>query len=391
MSKSEDKKRAPDHFATHVCVVSAQAAPNLLALLDPQLKPKRVVLLVSKEMRTQAQNLTDVIKESGIQVERLELPDVHSYDQIQESLFALDAPKYGEVAVNISGGTKLMALALNSICTELNFPVFYLDVNTDHVTWLPQKNVSPRPSIRLREQLKLRHYLLGYGFSFEDKSKPEITRDEEDFVIKVVTEYSTFEKGLSQLNYIGQKCEKSRKLKHPLTDDEQDSRSLMELLKVASSCKILNLEGDRAITYTSEATRDFAKGGWLEVHTFNQVTKLTGALDIRDRACNLEVISNDSVKNEIDIAFLARNRLHTIECKTGNLAFEGGYKANDALFKLAENARRFGGIGTKSMLVTFRTLGEPERRLARALNVTVVQGKELASLSSHIKKWVVPA
>ncbi len=396
MAKPTDLNSLENSFDTHVCIVSGQAAPNLLALLDPQLKPQWAVLLTSREMLTQSHNLIKVLQEAGVQTEVIALPDAHDYAKIQEALFALEDTRYGKIAVNVSGGTKLIALALNSISESCKWPVFYVDLDINRVIWLPQAGAELRPAAPLQEQLRLRHYLQSYGFTIPNPiEKPARSSDEEHFIQKVVTQYAQLERGLSQLNFIGQRSESSRKLEVTLSDNERDSRSLSDLLSIAASSKLIK-QSDGVITYASEAARNFSKGGWLEVQTFYAVTQLTTELQIRDRACNLEVLSGNQAKNEIDIAFLAGNRLHTIECKTGNLYNTGNTngneaklnKANDALYKLAENARRFGGIGTKSMLVTFRSLQESELKLAQALNLTVVHGKQIENLSQAIRKWV---
>jgi hypothetical protein len=94
---------------------------------------------------------------------------------------------------------------------------------------------------------------------------------------------------------------------------------------------------------------------------------------------------------------MARNRLFVIECKTaridkpqGNADRPAPPKANDTLFKLAENCRRIGGQATRGMLVSYRKLGEAELRLAKALNIEVVAGADIASLPQKLKKWVTP-
>jgi hypothetical protein len=53
----------------------------------------------------------------------------------------------------------------------------------------------------------------------------------------------------------------------------------------------------------------FRQGGWLEQHVFQQVASVSGELHIRDKAANLEVTDSAGVKNEMDVAFMARNRL----------------------------------------------------------------------------------
>jgi hypothetical protein len=145
----------------HVCLVSAQAAANLLPALDPSLKPEKVVLVVSAKMKPQAESLAAVFKEVSVRVERCELEDEHDYRKIEDSLLRL-AEQYPEdkVILNATGGTKLMSLVAQSVASAAGWRMFYVDADTDLVTWLG----AGAPAIhRLSEQLRLRHYLLGYG------------------------------------------------------------------------------------------------------------------------------------------------------------------------------------------------------------------------------------
>lgn len=109
---------------------------------------------------------------------------------------------------------------------------------------------------------------------------------------------------------------------------------------------------------------------------------------MRDKAANFVVLDRDGVKNEMDVAFMARNRLFVIECKTARMDAEQHTEANDTLFKLAEVCRRVGGLGTRGMLASYRPLRDAEKKLASALNIDLVCGTELARLDEKIKVWV---
>ena len=122
--------------------------------------------------------------------------------------------------------------------------------------------------------------------------------------------------------------------------------------------------------------------------TGGAVAALTAGLGLRDKAANLEVIDAGGVRNELDIAFLVRNRLFIIECKTARMDSPKAPKANDTLFKLAEIVRRVGGLGARGMLASYRPLRDSEQRLARALSIELVCGAELARLPVRLKDWI---
>ena len=172
-----------------------------------------------------------------------------------------------------------------------------------------------------------------------------------------------------------------------LTEQQADSRALDALLREFEDAGALAREGAK-LTFASETDRDFVKGGWLERHVFQIVQGLSGELGLRDAAPNLVVRDAGGVKNELDVAFLARNRLFVIECKTARMDRPEAPKANDTLFKLAEICRRVGGLGTRGLLVSYRGLRDEEKRLAAALRIELVTGAELARLKEKIRGWV---
>jgi len=99
-------------------------------------------------------------------------------------------------------------------------------------------------------------------------------------------------------------------------------------------------------------------------------------------------------KNEIDVAFLYRNTLHLIECKTANLA-QGGKgddnKATEALYKM-ESLLKLGGIRTRGMVVDYRgqlSSSEADLQRAQEAGIAIVSGAALKDLKGAISRlWL---
>lgn len=380
----------------HLCLVSQQSAPNLLPALDPALKPEKIVLIVTAKMQRQAANLSAVLKENALQTELLQLGNEQDFHHIENDLLELAARLEAHtVTLNITGGTKLMSIAAQSVAQASGWRMFYVDADTDRVIWLGHDKTPPHP---LQEQLKLRHYLRSYGFELPSKpDRSQASSAQQQLSHTLAQQAGSLENSLSTLNALAQDAEHRRALSVAMNAWQRDSRSLDVLLRHFEQAKALSVVGER-IQFASEAARDFVKGGWLELHSIQAVHQVTGALGIRDKALGLEVIDTTTqTRNELDIAFMARNRLFVIECKTARIDKPQGPsdkplppKANDTLFKLAENCRRIGGLGTRAMLVSYRKLHEPELKLAKALNIEVVAGADIARLPEKIKHWVQP-
>lgn len=369
----------------HVLLVSAQAAPNLLPALDPAMKPAEAILLVSGKMQPRADALEKVLAQTGVKITRINLANEHNFDALESTLMELAASRdEQDIALNVTGGTKLMALAAQSIAQTAGWSVFYVDADTDEVIWLGKH----AKRHQITEQLRLRHYLMGYGFELRNGvERPQPSARHNELLDTLLSQIGSLEQPLSQLNWLAQSAESANKLAVTLTTQQQDSRSLEALIRNFEHAGVLSSLRDQLV-FASAEQRSFAKGGWLEHHVFRVVSGLTGEITIRDKAANLEVTDAGDVKNELDIAFMARNRLFVVECKTARMDRPEAPKANDTLFKLAEICRRVGGLGTRGMLASYRALREPEQKLARALGIELVCGAELTRLDEKLKAWV---
>lgn len=369
---------------THVLLVSAQAAPNLLPTLDPALKPQCALLLVTQKMQKQADALARVLKETGIKVDLLEVPNEHDISQLEEVIFSI-AERHvpGDLAFNLTGGTKLMALAAQAVASAAQCPTFYVDVDTDEVIWLEDRS---RGNVKLTASLRLKHYLQSYGFSISDRQHPHNPPSYQALQNTLVLNCRNLENALGSLNFLGQVAEDRKTLTVSLDEALLRDMSLDALLRDFENAGVLSRQPN-TIRFADDNARFFCKGGWLELHVFQTLTSMQDKIGLRDKASNLVVTDPDGVRNELDVAFLARNRLFAIECKTARMDKPGSTKANDALFKLSENSRRIGGLGTKAMFASFRRLNEPELKLAKALNIRVVCADQLARLDEHLLDW----
>ena len=99
-------------FDTHVCLVSQEAAANLLPATEPTLEPKHVVLVASPEMKGKADHLGQALKESlpSVSIEMVEMTTAYDLTVMLEELFNLfDRLKNQgrKVVVNVTGARSL--------------------------------------------------------------------------------------------------------------------------------------------------------------------------------------------------------------------------------------------------------------------------------------------
>ncbi|MGQ0656644.1 MAG: Card1-like endonuclease domain-containing protein [Chromatiales bacterium] len=145
--------------------------------------------------------------------------------------------------------------------------------------------------------------------------------------------------------------------------------------------------------FPSERDRFFVNGGWFEIYVYDRMRRLLPDRPIiQDLAHGVHVqreVRGKPVRNELDVAFLAGNRLHVIECKTRqwNGSEENGPGA-EALYKLDSLRDLLGGLQAKAMLVSYQNLPDHDRRRAADLEIGVCAGNQVQRLSEFLREWL---
>jgi hypothetical protein len=386
-------------YNTHLCLVSTQATPNLLPVLDEDWRPRRVVLACSAQMKSAAQSLRSVIqtKGGGIVVDLLNLPDAYDYAALSDAFLNFIAEQAEEdIALNVTGGTKLMAVAAQEVFRSVDKPVFYVNVESDQVLVLGEKSAS-HP---LRAKLKVHEVLKAHGYTVSTLEHPQVSRELRDLTARLIDHVVSAGRALGIFNALA-RAARDNHLRAELNPSQQDSRSLGDILALFEEAGLVRVQGN-ALIFKSEEARSFANGGWLESHVFEVLQSLRSQSEgISDVVMGMRVgfagasgRTADHDKNEIDVAFLYRNTLHLIECKTANLAQVGNgedNKATEAIYKL-ESLLKLGGLRTRGMVVDYRgelAKSEANQKRAAEAGIAIVSGSQLKDLKGAINRlWL---
>jgi hypothetical protein len=387
------------NYDTHVCLVSAQATPNLIAAIDEQWRPRRVVLATSREMSEHADHLERVLKRRGIAVERLRIADAYDYHGLYDSFFKFLDTQKAATALNVTGGTKIMAMAAQEAFHDAKSPVFYVNVGTDEILVLGDR----KRNASLSGKVGLADFLEAHGYTFAigtRPAKPSVTRGESDLTQRIVDGVEQFGPALGELNAIAAQAKGS--LSGKLDERQSDSITLNAIIELFVEGHHIHRDQQR-LRFASEDSRLFVCGGWLEQHVFKAMADLAGSKLFADYGMNMKVLApNGTTANEIDGAFLYRNILHLIECKAANLASTGNSgddKGTEAIYKL-ETLLKMGGLRTRGMLIDYRgklsiayNKDDKERvkanfARAKAANIQIVSGSAIKTLKSEISNWI---
>lgn len=376
---------------THLCLVSAQATPNLTPVLDPAVAPRRVLLLVSPDMGERARWLEEVLGSRGIAVSRWTIADPWDVEQIQTRVLELleaerASVEAGDIALNATGGTKPMSIAAYEAFRAYDLPIFYVHPERDRLIWMSPDGRAP---IDLANRLSLAPFLLAHGARVvggQGNPMPEPPRALTEWLVANVR---THGQSLGRLNYLANQAEGG--LRSPPMDPQslRDQR-LQVLIDRLAAQGLLRVSG-KSLVFPDEGSRFYVNGGWLEGHVFDLLRGLRRELpQIQDLARSLEILRQsprgDSIPNEIDVACLAENRLYIVECKTRSWR-EGG-RGSDALYRLDTLGDLLGGLQARTLLVSYRALPPHDLRRAADLGVTVCAGPRLAELGSALRTWL---
>ncbi len=378
-------------MSTHLCLVSAQPTPNLTPVLDPETAPRRVILLVSPDMRRRAAWLAGVLRERGIRVEDWPIDDPwdieHVYYRVLELLERERlAGTRDALALNATGGTKPMSIAAYEAFRDDGLPIFYVHPEQDRLIWL---SPTGRPSRELADRLRLESFLQAHGARVQGEPRrnvPEPIRLE--LAQEIIVGIGHFGHALSQLNYLASSAQRSL-LTEPVKEDRGPLAELIDLFENIGSLR--RTEG--RLRFPDEQERFFVNGGWIEAHVFDAVRQLRREDPrIQDCAYALEVEREQrdkSVPNELDVAFLRDNRLHIIECKTKR--FRGAVAESEgsgALYKLDSLRDLMGGLQARAMLLSFLDLPDHDRTRAADLSIWVCAGAQLRHLKDHLGRFM---
>lgn len=376
-------------FDTHVCLVSQEAAANLLPATEPSLEPKHVVLVASPEMKGKADHLGQALKESlpSVSIEMVEMTTAYDLTVMLEELFNLfDRLKNQgrKAVVNVTGGTKPMAIAALRSAECADFPCFYLELDRNVVHFLTDEHAI----VHLSYAQKPKPYLLAYGFRLQ-KTPPSALpfTDKLKALAERLVKTPSFRSAYPSINALAAQASKDNSLS--VSVQQALSAGAEALLDEFERCGLLAVHG-KQIRFASEEARYFVNGGWLEELTADVAratfpnSKVVANAQIEQLVKQKTRSGEKIVRNELDVLFWANDNLCVIECKTSNLKDQG--KSQNVIYKLSSFEPRL-GKRLVPILVSYLPLDDYAISRARSDGIHVIAGDDLKRLSERLKHF----
>lgn len=299
-----------------VSILSQHSLPNYLFIKE--MEGNYDELLFISTVRTDKDNRDRQLEKAlGLNEDNVVsiLVNHANYQQTLRDLEANWEARTGDrYIVNLTGGTKAMALAVERFFSRFDSRFYYVPIN-DNVYY----NLSTGEASPISTRVGLAQYLELYGIRFQSTPEAQFAHTKQEI-------YSLYNEVKSRRFYL------PKKLK-PSTYTQEQSLA----------------------PYTAEQRR-FYSGGWFEQFAY---FKLKDDFRLRDEdiACSLKIYRHSHSKqndNELDVAFTYKNQLYVVECKvslSGNPGRTISDNVEEYLYKLAAVSKDF-GLQVKSYLFT---------------------------------------
>lgn len=391
-----------------ISIATKQPLANLLPLLADT--PDLLWLLVSDDMQQAADEFLRYTQKlpalANMKVElKTGLPD-SPFNAIGEFALELASQLDEQYAdwvktYNITGGTKLMAVALTSIFTEEGFHQIYIDTANNRIEQIFPKGAS----FALPDLLDTRTYLEAHDMTWRRAQSDDsewlssvLAREPATFhFAKAVARTENAGDFLSMMNQqLANALNKHKQLEQPQIDLRFVPAAFQDVFATLSDANFIDYEKEEKRIYLrSEESHRYLSGAWLEEY-FYLVAQRAGLTDFHSGiAITDNYDSKKNIRNELDGVATYGNRVLLVECKTSSFG-KDQTKDSSIVYKLDSIAHQVGGIFFTPLLLSAQPLDHTTSAnrdvyttaRANAADIQVMAGKDLLKLEAALKYWM---
>ncbi|NMC10446.1 MAG: DUF1887 family protein, partial [Methanothrix sp.] len=370
---------------------SHQHVPNLLTVHE--LRPDRLVLLVTKPMEEVANNLINALDLGGLDYrtrhDMISLVDPDSLELTKQAIkAAYEQYPSADWTVNLTGGTKIMSIAAYDFFKDRARMIYVSERDQSKAI-----DLSGGGHVPLNHRISPQEFIAGYGFEVHnfDAIHENERRAKEwlDLAVEIAarSQENAVRGFLGNLFSISQTKEgRSR----GLVLDESDELYIMdaELRSQIASTFALGFK-DWTLTGTLDKYAvQFLTGGWLEVFSWGMLKMIEGDW-LWDCRLGVQVgKKGQRLENDWDAVFMTNQELRIVECKSGGQ--EQDPEGNSTLYKIEAIRKQLGATKVKSYLATTsgnvidQRTGRIREHLdtrARHYDCTIIAPKEVVQLA----------
>ena len=380
----------------HICLLSAQLLANYLPI---KLEKPDLVFFVSSAFTEKAghtRQFEKMLKGLGINyVKASQLAPTDDFVQLREYFLNLideiEQLNASEITLNITGGTKLMAIAANEILKTKDTRVIYTNTQADKIEIIKDDDSH---SVQLPSLLTINEYLEAYGvspksYNNQNQEWIDTVNSRKALTKQLVTYFDKDKKFLGTLNYcVQQALEKIPNSTQNILIEPQQKLSKLkatqcELLEKIESYGLIDFDKEQSCIYFKDVkASEYLGGFWLEEYAY--FTAIDAGIE--EVHCGQAIQWDKTTRNELDIILMHNNRLLIMECKTRNYD-KNKEKDNDTIYKLDSVAEDLKGLYGAKWLLSMDSAKEETLKRAKSQGIKFITGNELKNLKDTILQW----
>lgn len=369
-------------------MASKQIAANLTPLQVSQIRPDLVLIGITHTMQNEGDHLIREIKDTGISAQKITLDNESSLQQLQQQ-FEQIVEQYFEKAdllINLTGGTKIMALAAYQVFASYGFRCFYQDHQSNEIVWLDDES-------RISEhqnKMGLVRYLKAYQFNVAKKQKLEEISQEHRTYVSLIIDYlnKNFDKNValvSKLNAFASQKPLSSSYLDTIKFTPEEDAFIRHLLH---ETQLFKWQGKKLV-FTCKEDQQLVSGAWFEIYTADMLKKVK---NIRELSLSVEISKSTQrltakTCQEMDVMAMYLEKLVLVECKTVNWENKTATEASGAIYKLSALSN-IGGLNTLACFVSLYDLPDAAKTRVAENNIQVICAKNILQMTQHFKKWL---
>lgn len=377
----------------HLCIATGQNLANLIPAL--QCGAREVWILQTPDMHVRAGFLADALKARSITVQRIDFADDDVTTLHARAANIAERLDGRAVTINLTGGTKLMTLALtDTLAAHLATGdaaaqphLVYTDTRHRRLDWL---RPVPR-SDAMADVLRINDVLLAQGYRRQAASggaeaaewqraageRKSLTRRLGDQAVALARFFGT-------LNALAHRAlnEPGGPWRAEQEFDFAPGGATAALLREVQAAGVAHWDGETQIVFRDPEAAQYLGGGWVEEYAGLKISGMRPT----EWAPRLRVESTEGhTPNELDAVVVHANRMLVVECKA---AAARDNDVADWIYKASRLAPQLGGQMARPLLLSARAIGDAHRQRAREYGVDILAAGELSCLPDYLRRWM---
>jgi hypothetical protein len=316
-------------------------------------KPRVIVLFATPEEKHTADHLEKLFVSKNMVVNRIDNLDAYDYLKFKDCVLNELNKVTGDVWLNVTGGTKLMALAAYEAFAEKELKIIYCNTDRNQIIHLFPKLRTEK----LELDISIDDYLQSYGYKVVSSRNKEVKK--EYFELFELIESNNLK--LPFTKFLDDYRSKTGS-ENPVKTYVDKKNRIFSIQKTPTS--IILFVNNRKFKFNDEK---FLKGDWLEYYMIYTLQKQNIKPEV-----GVKIISTSNVENEIDIIFIKDYQLYLISCKSGK-----NNDPNKDIYEIETLRNIAGGTFGKAYLFTIQVLTERMKHRAKDLKIETLTFKNL--------------